>query len=254
MDFDITAQLEECAVRAWPPALIEDVEGWEVRCGPGHSNRMNSVRPRRHDSDQSIDSKLASAEAFYRKRDLPVLYQISPLSQPADLDSILDHRGYARYDHSQFQTAPLRTVVALASSRIGAPTTRWSHIASGAWCDRWVEFSEMAESNSTQLLEVLRRVAVPSLYVELQVNNSVVAVGRGVCDGRWLGVFNMATRAPDRRKGAGMAILKVIARWGMIQRADTTYLQVDTDNYAALRLYADCGFTTHHAYWYRIRR
>lgn len=251
-DLHTISHLQDLADRAWPATLIEDLDGWELRWSRGSSNRTNSVKPRRHRGEVSLSNKLAAVEAFYRQRGLPSLYQISPVSEPRDLDSILENRGYLRYDDSLFQIASLADLRALTGMPMNARVVT-STALSKRWCEQWVDFSQTGESSASDMLEILGHVAVPTVFVELEVGGKAVAVGRGVCEVPWLGIFNMATSVLVRGRGAGAAVLGAIGRWGDGLQATHSYLQVDADNEPALRLYHRASFTNHHPYWYRIR-
>jgi predicted GNAT family acetyltransferase len=54
----------------------------------------------------------------------------------------------------------------------------------------------------------------------------------------------------ERRKGYGLAIMASLARWGAEQGARWSYLQVGTDNAAALAMYERLGYRTDHQYRY----
>jgi ribosomal protein S18 acetylase RimI-like enzyme len=79
------------------------------------------------------------------------------------------------------------------------------------------------------------------------------AVGLGVVNGPWLGIFCMSTRPAARRQGAATALLRTLAIWGGLYDAREAYLQVKQENAAALGVYARAGFVTEYPYFYRIK-
>jgi ribosomal protein S18 acetylase RimI-like enzyme len=46
--------------------------------------------------------------------------------------------------------------------------------------------------------------------------------------------------------------MRGLARWGTDHDATQSYLQVASDNHAAVAFYERLGYTTHHRYHYRI--
>jgi RimJ/RimL family protein N-acetyltransferase len=62
----------------------------------------------------------------------------------------------------------------------------------------------------------------------------------------------MATRPDLRGRGIGTTILTAGATWAAEQNAHRLYLQVETTNEPALRLYARAGFTRAYGYHFRI--
>ncbi len=100
--------------------------------------------------------------------------------------------------------------------------------------------------------ESLGRLALPSAYVSVLVDDAAVAVGRAVVDASWAGVFGMATLPQARGTGAGGIVLTALANWAGKHRAGRMYLQVERDNVAALRLYRRAGFSELCSYHYRV--
>jgi ribosomal protein S18 acetylase RimI-like enzyme len=78
-----------------------------------------------------------------------------------------------------------------------------------------------------------------------------VAVGLGVLEQGWVGVFCMNTRPEFRRQGAGQAVLRALAGWGDEAGATRMYLQVMEENQPAGGLYTRAGFGTLYTYHYR---
>lgn len=73
-----------------------------------------------------------------------------------------------------------------------------------------------------------------------------------VVDGGWAGVFGMATLPDARGTGRARAVLAALAAWASAHRADAMYLQVERTHEAALRLYANAGFTAAASYRYAV--
>ncbi len=88
--------VESCAYRAWPAAEVQACGGWRLRHTFGVTHRANSVWPNDEHGAMSLDDKIAAAEAFYRSRERPVIFQLSQAAKPAHLDGVLEARGYTR--------------------------------------------------------------------------------------------------------------------------------------------------------------
>nr|WP_238363080.1 GNAT family N-acetyltransferase [Actinopolymorpha pittospori] len=78
----------------------------------------------------------------------------------------------------------------------------------------------------------------------------LVGIARGVVTGTWLGVGAVEVAADRRRQGLARAIMAGLGRWGRECGATWVYLQVGTDNAAALALYDRLGFRLDHQYCY----
>ncbi len=55
-------------------------------------------------------------------------------------------------------------------------------------------------------------------------------MARGVAQGPWLGVFQVAVVPSARRQGVGTALLRALSAWGAGQGTTSAYLQVGRDN------------------------
>jgi ribosomal protein S18 acetylase RimI-like enzyme len=98
---------------------------------------------------------------------------------------------------------------------------------------------------------ILERIRPSTGYALLQLEDQTAAIGFGVLEAGWLGIFGMATHPHFRRRGAATAVLRWLAQWGEEQGATHAYLQVMEENTAALALYARLGFETLYHYHYR---
>jgi ribosomal protein S18 acetylase RimI-like enzyme len=97
------------------------------------------------------------------------------------------------------------------------------------------------------------RVETEIAFATVSLDDTATGVGMAVLDGRWLGIFNMATQPAQRRRGAGRAALRTLAAWGLERGAEHAYLQVELDNVPAQRLYRTAGFEPAYEYVYLTR-
>jgi ribosomal protein S18 acetylase RimI-like enzyme len=215
---------------AFPPARSTQLDGWVLRADDGHHRRNRSVWARAGDVD-GLGARIDRVEEWYAGQDLPARFQITPASSPPGLEDALAERGYALDGPSFAWTGELAT--------LGAPQGPVA-IAERPDPD-WLEVSGADPA-------VLERVTVPCAYVRTEA-----AAARGVLDGDWLGIYEVATLPSARRRGAASAIVAALAAWGLERGARRAYLLVLEDNEPANALYARLGFSRAYAYRYRVR-
>ncbi|MFN8471638.1 MAG: GNAT family N-acetyltransferase [Anaerolineae bacterium] len=235
-------------MNAWPAAIVQTLGGWRLRFNWGVTSRANSVWPNDADEAPPLEERLRIADDFYARRGAPAQYQISPASRPGDLDAHLAQCGYAIHSRTCVQTASLADVIARAS------TTTRIHIAdecADAWFDAYTD-AEGADARSATLRRgIVERIGPRTAFAHLNVDGSAAAVGMGVLERGWLGIFNMSTHRTYRRRGAATAILSGLANWAAQNGASRTYLQVVESNAPARALYEGLGFSTLYHYHYR---
>ncbi len=250
MDLKLAGVLDEVAARAVPAWEVQNVGGWVARYSPGlAAKRVNSVWPREDDPSSTIEAKLAAVERFYAARDLPARFQLSPAAHPRGLDRALERRGYQRSAPTSVERCRLAELSGPSPGPgidiviDAAPTPRWS--------TTWQAALGLTDARLAATARLLGRVTAPVAFATVTVDRSPAGVGMGVLDGRWLGIFNMATIPELQRRGVGRLALGALAQWGQCRGADRAYLQVDRGNPAARALYRAVGFETAYEYAYR---
>ncbi|HAJ37641.1 MAG TPA: GNAT family N-acetyltransferase [Chloroflexi bacterium] len=255
IDLSTILTLETLAANAWPAAEVEICGGWRLRSTLGVTRRANSVWPNRDDGALPLDERLAQVEAFYAARRLPAIYQICDAMQPAQLDAVLATRGYALEAPTFVQVASLATLLTRLPSLRHYPAFEVE--VSEEFDPQWFELYCTAEAVSSVAVPVrraiLERITPQHGFVTLYVNGEPAAVGMGVVEAGWLGIFSMATLPAYRRQGAARAILRTLAVWAQLYAAQHAYLQVMAHNIAAQALYASAGFETAYRYHYRVK-
>ena len=187
-------------------------------------------------------------ERFYESRGLPARFQLSPVSAPNDLDAVLADRGYEVDTPVEVQAAPLEEVLdrtAFASAAVDVAST-----PDEGWLFLWTELFRRGDPVVTRE-RVLDRIAPATGFALLERGDDPVAVGFGVVERGWMGIFGMATVPGARRGGAATAVLNALAGWAEGLEAKDCYLQVEAGNAPALGLYERSGFRTLYRYHYR---
>jgi ribosomal protein S18 acetylase RimI-like enzyme len=255
LDLSTILTLETIAANAWLAAEVEACGGWQLRSTQGVTRRANSVWPNRDSGALAIEVKLAQVETFYAARNRPAIYQICDAMQPAQLDAMLAARGYTFEAPTFVQTVPLATLLERLPSLRHYPAfeVEVSEEFDAQWFSLYCRLEEVSTVAAPVRRAILERIAPTHGFVTLYAEGMPVAVGLGVVEAGWVGVFSMATLPAFRRRGAARAILRTLAVWAQLYDARHAYLQVMVDNLPAQQLYASAGFTTAYRYHYRVK-
>jgi GNAT superfamily N-acetyltransferase len=235
-----TDELEAVAYDFWRAPEVVELDGWRLRFAHGVTGRANSVWPNGAGS-LPLDEKIERAEAWYRARGAPALFQLTEAARPAGLEETLLARGYEQGSAVSVQVASLADVLERTSGEV-----ELSQELDDEWIALW------AGTRGFDRPDVARAILVAGDAVFARVDD--VAVGRGVAVGTWLGITSMATLPEARRRGHARAIVHSLARWAESRGCEGAIVQVDTANEPALTLYDGLGFAAHHEYRYRILR
>jgi len=247
-------QLEEIAANAVAPEVVQLVDGWVLRAAPAAPfRRSNSVLPIRGDA-HGLDERIALVEEFYRRRGLPVRYQLSPVVKPPELERALVARGYEVEATTLVQTADTGRVVA-ATAHAAALEVSVQDAVNEAWLAAHADAHGADAADRSRLATQARLLARlgprGAAAAAARPGNAAAGVGFVVPERGWAGVFGMGTHPTARRSGVATAILHALARRALTGGATQLYLQVEAGNEPALALYARAGFVTAYRYHYR---
>jgi ribosomal protein S18 acetylase RimI-like enzyme len=240
---DIRA-LEIRAFRAWPALQTRTDDGWVRRLAGGYTKRANSINALEPDCAPTHQMK-NDLEAPYRTAGLPPIWRLTPLA-PAGTDDLLAAAGYRRIDESLVQRAVLDDRFALD------PEVRVSPTPSDAWLAGFAILSPVAPNHRETMTHMLRSIAAPVGFAQVEDQGEPIAFALGVVDGDHVGLFDVLVAPTARRRGLARRLTQSIGAWGREHGARFCYLQVVATNAAALPLYAELGFETVYSYAYRV--
>ena len=238
---DILA-LEEMCARGWRAIETTWSRGWLLRADHGFSRRANSALPLRP-VQGSLDEAVAAAYDWYGARGLPVLVSC-PLPARRALDDALADRGFSAPADVDVMVAPLSAVPSPTEPVEIAP------VPSTDWLAGY-HYRGEAELPDYGRAILTRHDRVG--FATLRREGEVVGVARGAVDGDWLGVTAIEVDPRVRRTRVATSMVGALRNWAVREHgALRSYLQVETPNDAALRLYAGLGYWHHHMYRYRV--
>ena len=238
------SQIETVAANALPASVTEVCDGWLLRYSYGVTRRANSVLAEKHSG--SLEPKLQTVSDFYARFNAKPRFQLCPASEPSALNQfLLDHR-YTKIPGAKVQTLELNTFKARGdSSRVqllSKPNDAWFSVYRAV---------EKADSQKEKIRTwMLKNIQPQATFALLSLDDEPAAVGLGVFEAGFVGMFNMATLESFRGRGGASSILSALATWGKTLGGHTLYLQVSEDNFNARRVYENLGFETLYSYWY----
>lgn len=242
---DILA-FDRMAAMAWPAPYVTDLDGWHLRYGEGVSRRANSVAPFPSTSGgHSLIDQIEAAERFYKDRDLPPRFQISPAAAPDALDDELAERGYEIEAPVTLMIANVHDVIALSNT--AQSVSEVHDAAPDGWWDLYIAGFDR---DARKVISGARDH--PQFALTKGETGAGVGIGLGVLNNAgWLGIFGMWTRPDLRSKGLGTDMLHALATAAIDNHAIGLYLQVERSNEKAQSLYQRVGFRALYGYYYR---
>ncbi len=238
-------QFEELSLNALPSFETIYYDGWLLRFAGGYPRRANSIQLL-YPSLLPLDEKIAYCEAQYRSRGFKTVFKLTDHA-PAGLAAALVARGYVEDAATTIQTLDLAAFTPQQQTSLEAIIE--PHI-SESWFADCVRLNAMPDDRAAALETIFARIPVETAFVRLRRDGETVALGLGVLDQGWVGLFDIVTDESARQQGIGSALIEHLLHWGKDQGANGAYLQVMVDNAPAFNLYAKLGFTAVYHYWY----
>ena len=243
-DLNVVRLIETHSARCWPATFVDALHGWEIRRTPdvssGRVNSVNAIAP----ECGKFDLVLEKARDLFAQQDEWPLVRIHPLAgeKPVDRMKELGLHGEGE------------TVVKVASLTDALEPSSLSCVVSDAMTTDWLRAYGDAHDTSAEereaIARALSRVSVSQGFAVIYDEGRPVASGRGAVADGWVGLFQISTHPTMRRRGFGAAVVSAIMAWGRKAGARNAYLQVETKNDTARRLYRNFGFREAYRYTY----
>ena len=237
-------RLEELGLNSSAPPGQLVYDGWLLRMLKGKAKRARSVNAV-YPSKAELATKIAYCERLYRAAGLPPIFRITPFSEPASLDATLERRGYGRFETTAVEAAPID------AARLDPGTAEPMELA--AWVDAVGTMRASPPEHRAAHLARLEGMPLALRAVVVREAGRIVATGLTIVEDDCAGIFDIITEEQARRHGHARSIVASLLGTAWDLGARHAYLQVNSDNEPARRLYREFGFEERYQYWYRGR-
>jgi GNAT superfamily N-acetyltransferase len=239
-------ELEEIALTAWPALEQWLYDGWVVRFAGGYTKRAHAATPL-YPAERDPLPKIAQCEAWYEAHGLPTIFRLPGFGPAAELDALLEARGYRLVDpsltlHRRLDSGPLPGEL--------RGTLRGEALPD--WLAHYQRLSGGAAPHPAHVT-LLQATPTPRLCAALWDGGQVVACAVGIRFAHAVSIVDVVTAPQQRNRGYGASLIAQLLQWAQGDGATDATLQVQGDNAAARALYARCGFQEAYPYWYRVR-
>jgi GNAT superfamily N-acetyltransferase len=238
-------QLERICEQGWRAPVEQPLGDWMLRAAGGFTGRTNSARVGR-DPGVDADAAVLAVEEFYAEHGLPAMVQAVV---GTDWQREFEDRGWVQARPGG-QDALVQVASVAQARRVGrdSPTGAPEVVVEDSVSEDWMALYGRAAGIAPT---VVRAVMESGDHVAFaSIGEPVVAIGRAVVTGDWMGLQAVEVAPEHRRRGLATRIVETLLDWGASYGALSAYLQTVADNTAAARLYEAYGFVTHHTYRY----
>lgn len=242
----IVRRLEALGFRAWPAASVHYDGSWQMRLTASHpSRRLNSVNPLDPSDYGSIGRRVEQAARRFSGVGRPLVFRQTPLAA-THLDAFFDDHDWSRLDETRVMMANIGELQ-LEDALDHLPIRDL-----GRYVDAALLVHGRDAAMRPGLTEVLSSIRPETGFFVIEEEGSgPVATVLCVHDNDMSGLFELATRSDKRRQGFGREVVTTALRWARLSGASKVWLQVETDNHAAVALYEGFGFRDVYRYHYR---
>lgn len=239
------SEIEQAGLKAWP-AIDTATDGqWVMRAAGGYTKRANSIQCLDPEDDGDVPARLDRASRWFRDRQLPPVFRVTPLTGPAIVAEL--ERSWTLFEPSR-----VLAMVFGPSAFAADPNTALYPVTSSEWLDAQQHLQGYDDGTLQRLRRVVERIrapakgfvhygedARPSATALMDVVNGIAVIG------------NVITDKEQRRRGYARRLLQTGLAWARQAGARRAALAVLATNEAALALYRGLGFEPAYDYHYR---
>jgi len=248
-DDTLMSRVEDAGLNASAPPQQRWLDGWLVRYLPGKARRarcINAVAAGR----LPVADKLVMAAQVYREACLPMIFRLTPFTQPPGLDAELAQLGHGVVDRTQVM---IRSDLSRLVQRPLPDGTHWARLHGAQFAEVVGELrGSPVEHRVSHALRLLHSpVQYDGFAIRRDADGAVLACGQFAREADLVGLYDVFTHPSARGTGLAGLLCERMLSISSLQGAKTAYLQVEAGNEPALSVYRRLGFVVAYGYHYR---
>lgn len=246
-------KLQEMLMNVWPANHYYFLNGWILRFTSGVTARANSVFPLYYNGNlNTLDEDIKFVEKAYNAFKLPAIFTIPDYFEPNNLDVKLLEQGY--HQSGCLTYTMMASIEKLKNEEINEEFTYLFHSERINKYSEFLAKYSQRNQDAQKILEALsKRIIIPQKqFIIVEYKNKIIGTLTGILDPYgFLYIVDVLVH-PDfrRQKVATSMFFNIIDKWGIPNETKTIWLQVETENKAALNFYSNIGLKRAYTYYY----
>ena len=198
----------------------------------------------------SMQEKFALCQQVFDEAQLPLIFRITPMSEPQKLDSWLEDNGLRVFEDTRVMVNDDLDRLAAEALPPGISLQRVGHTAFAQIVGQMRGSPLSQQQAHAQRLE-LSPVPFEGWVLRRSGESAVLACGQTATEADMVGLYDVFTASDARNNGWARKLCGQLLERARQRGARVGYLQVDASNLAARSVYRRLGFNDAYAYHYR---
>lgn len=248
-DEALMSRVEDAGLNASAPPQQRWLDGWLVRYLPGKARRARCINALA-EGRLPLADKLALAAVVYREAGVPMIFRLTRFTRPAGLDAELQALNYGVVDSTRVMICP---TLPTRAGPVLPPGLHWTALDGAAFAEAVGALRASPPEHRASHALRLRWSPVPyqGYAIRRGADGAVVACGQFALEADLVGLYDVFTQESVRGQGLASVLCERMLSISGQQGARIGYLQVDSENQPALKVYARLGFSDAYRYHYR---
>src|SRR5262252_5251146 len=246
----LLSRVEDAGLNASAPPQQRWIDGWLVRFCPGKARRsrcVNAVAPGRLPLAEKVDL----CRGVFEEAQLPLIFRITPLSEPGHLDDWLDDLGLHKSEEARVMVNAELNGIELEPFPPAVSAQRIGHAAFAQIVGQLRGSPLSQQQAHAQRLE-MSPVRFEGWVLRQAGESAVLACGQTAIEADMVGLYDVFTAPEARNNGWARKLCGHLLDRARRGGSRVGYLQVDATNDAARSVYQRLGFNDGYAYHYRM--
>ncbi|MFT9495312.1 GNAT family N-acetyltransferase [Anaerosolibacter sp.] len=243
-------KIEELSMNALPALSTMLVNGWVLRFANGYSKRANSVNPI-YPCSVEVERNIEICDGLFKRNNLDTVFKLTEMEDAYRIDEILGEMGYSYEAKTNIM---LKSIEKYSIKEEDKRDVILYRELRDDWFEAFVGMNKIGPQHGPTLQKMLKSIIPDTYYGCIVENGKITAVGLGVAERGYVGMYDICVAQEQRRRGLGTKIMKNLIHKASEDGYTYSYLQVVDANEAAKLLYDNLGYEKKYSYWYRVKK